>query len=359
MDEIMNTYCLHCDKPVDAAIKKMNDSLSVRGRVIEYEADVLHCPHCGSLISDSRVESENLKAAYAVYGTEHRIPLPAEITELRERYGLSLREFSRFLGFGEQTVARYERGALPDEAHAYALRQAESIEGARSLLEANQAKLSERSVQKVEQFIERSRPSETVYATFPIPLLSLEARAPKTPCRANGYRVLDVGRVAGLAQLLAAKCTDLYKTKFQKAMFFCDMLACEQLGRSLTGLQYAHADFGPIIDGKDEVVCRLEHDGFLSSMEKGWGEVLEPGEAIAEAEFDDAELALIDQVANFVNSFSTAAEICEFSHTLDAWKSTKNGERIDYNVDPDGIGALMQVELYQDMKDCLQRKCTS
>lgn len=342
MSKSMDTYCVHCDKPVEAMISKAHESLRVRGEVVDYDAKVLRCPDCDSVISDGRLEDENLKMAYEAYGQKHGIMLPADITRLREGYGLSLREFSRFLGFGEQTVARYERGALPDEAHAYALRQAQTAEGARSLLDANRGKVSKESARKVEQFIVRHEPGKMVYAASPIPLSSLESRAPKTPCRANGYRVLDFARVAALAQMLAAKCTDLYKTKFQKAMFFCDMLACEQLGRSLTGLQYAHADFGPIIDGKDEAVCRLEQSGILRSAEKGWGEVLEPGGVAAKADFDDAEIALIEQVAGFVNSFSAAADICEFSHGLEVWKGTKNGERIDYNAKYGEIGAAVK-----------------
>lgn len=38
----------------------------------------------------------------------------AEFANLQNGADLSLREFSRFLGFGEQTAARYEKGALPN-----------------------------------------------------------------------------------------------------------------------------------------------------------------------------------------------------------------------------------------------------
>lgn len=331
MAENVSTYCIHCDKEVTALAEKRPDTLMVRGKPVSYEAIMLHCPECGVQISDGGVENENLKTAYAAYSREHQIPLPGDIAELRSRYGLSLREFSKFLGFGEQTIARYERGALPDEAHAYALRQARTAAGAQSLLETNRGRIAEQSVRKVQQFIECNDAGETVYAVAKMPW-PWEISFPKVPCRANGYRVLDFDRVAALAQMLAEKCTDLYKTKFQKAMFFCDMLACEQLGRSLTGLQYAHADYGPIIDGKDMVTFRLEKGDILCSIEKDWGEVWVPAGTGIEADFSEEELNVINRVTTFVNSFSTAAAICEASHALDAWKNTKNGERIDYNT---------------------------
>ena len=44
--------------------------------------------------------------------------------------GSSSAEFSLFLGFGEQTVAKYEAGTLPDELHSNTMRMASTKEGA-------------------------------------------------------------------------------------------------------------------------------------------------------------------------------------------------------------------------------------
>lgn len=332
----IETYCLNCDDEVVANVVRIDDCLCVRGEQIHYEAISLECPECGERISDSTVESENLKSAYAAYSRNHEIPLPEEIKDLRNRYELSLREFSRFLGFGEQTVARYERGALPDEAHAYALRQATNTDGAKSLLRANRNKLSDGSVQKVLRFIERNQPEDTAYEIIGIPLSVLE-HLNDAPCNANGYRVFDFRRAAALAQILASKCHQLYKTKMQKALYFCDALSCEMLGRSLTGLQYAHADHGPIVDGKDELMWRLIGTDVLRSNECGIGEVLTPGEADLGNVFDDSELEVVDRVIAFVNTFPSANDLSKFSHDLYAWQSTENGKPLEYNAKPGEI----------------------
>ena len=75
--------------------------------------EVAVCPYCGSVIDDSRLEEGNLDLAYELYRASHDLVSAKEISALREDMGLSLREFSRFLGFGEQTAVRYEKGALP------------------------------------------------------------------------------------------------------------------------------------------------------------------------------------------------------------------------------------------------------
>lgn len=330
--ETIETYCVHCDNDIIANIYKIDETVHVRGEAIEYEAISLRCPNCGTAISDGRIENDNLKAAYAKYAQTHQIPLPSEISGLRKHYGLSLREFSKFLGFGEQTVARYERGALPDETHSYAIKQAQSPEGARTLLEKNRSKLSDKSIAHIECFIENNTPTDREYGIVSIPLSSFESRDPKKPCKTNGYRPFSFARTAALAQLLASQCANLFKTKFQKAMFFADMLSCEALGQSLTGLQYAHADHGPVVDGKDELDWRLLNTNVLRSDELGWGEVLSPGKTPAVADFNDDELRIISRVAEFVNSFTTANELSEYSHSLSAWQDTTNGRHIDYNA---------------------------
>lgn len=75
------------------------------------------------------------------------------VIDLRKRIGLSVREFSRFLGFGEQTAARYERGSVPDTLHSNTIRLASDADGARLLLALNRRQMREESVRRVEEYI--------------------------------------------------------------------------------------------------------------------------------------------------------------------------------------------------------------
>lgn len=75
------------------------------------------------------------------------------VIDLRKRIGLSVREFSRFLGFGEQTAARYERGSVPDTLHSNTIRLASDADGARLLLALNRRQMREESVRRIEEYI--------------------------------------------------------------------------------------------------------------------------------------------------------------------------------------------------------------
>lgn len=343
MGATIKTYCIACDDDVEANIVEKADSLTIRSENVEYTASIAKCPRCGSEIGDSSIEAENLERAYGAYRIAHGLVSPGEISDLRRETGLSLREFSRFLGFGEQTAAKYEGGAIPDLLHSNTIRMASQPEGAVMLLEMNRGALSQQSINKVENYIERIAEGSRASAlwqpiAFPIGGLG------DAPSSKNGYRALDFDRVAALASMLAGRCTDLYKTKFQKAMFFCDFSAFERFGRSITGLAYAHADYGPIVNAYESVIGLLVSRGYLVKKPRGWGEVLEPADS-APAELTADEAALVSEVVEFVDSFPSATELSCFSHNLEAWSTTASGQVIDYGINHGEVSAAISERL--------------
>ena len=326
MSEIkkFSTYCVECDNEVVATIEHRSMSMRIRGQETNYDAAVAICPSCGSVIADSRIEGKNLAAAYTAYRSANNLLQPEEIKEIRNRYGLSLRDFSRFLGFGEQTVSRYETGALQDEAHDGMMRLASSHDGAAQLLAIRRDQLPANIVAAAERFIASRPPRRFAVADFNWPPLNA-----CTPSRTNGYRAFDWDRAGAAVVSLASRCTNLYKTKLQKAMFFLDYYCFGMSGSSLTGIEYAHADYGPVINDKDVLLCVLQRQGKIELVQRGYGEIVTPLLS-PDGIFDERELGYIDLVAGFVDTFETASGISEFSHSLDAWKGTKSGEIIDY-----------------------------
>lgn len=326
MADYVDTYCPECDAEVHACLNMRQAILSVRGEDVAFTETVAACPNCGTIIGDARIEGENLEHAYAVYRSRHGIMSPDEIRSLRTSYGLSLREFSRFLGFGEQTAYRYERGDLPDQAHGNTIRSATTVNGARLLLSQNRARLSNRSIDRIEQCI---RAMEAGAAEDAKLRLVLEDREAAAPSAANGYRRLSLERVCALVLILARKCRKLYWTKLQKAAFFADMVCFERSSQSLTGLTYAHAPRGPVIDRKEEIRFILAERGIVDFREHGYGEILVPL-SYDDAPFTDDEFSLIDEIAEFVNTFSSATGLSDFSHNLSCWTGSVDGETIEY-----------------------------
>ena len=171
----IDTFCPICDEPVTAQIVARRETLPVRGVPTTFDAQVAVCPLCGEDIGDSRVEKGNFEVAFAAYRAEHGIVTSEEIKAIRKTLGLSLREFSLFLGFGEQTVTKYEAGTLPDELHSNAMRMASTKEGAEMLLSLNGDRISKASRAKVRKCLglEDDRPARLAFHPIAasIPLL--------------------------------------------------------------------------------------------------------------------------------------------------------------------------------------------
>ena len=97
----------------------------------------------------------------------------------------------------------------------------------------------------------------------------------------------------------------------------------------MAGLAYAHANYGPVMDGRDRIVDELQDAGFVELTEKGWGVVVPT--RCPEGVLREDEIRLVDELADFVNTFETSTEIPSFSHELDVWSDTDNGQLIEYD----------------------------
>lgn len=328
----ISTYCPVCNCEVEADVFDHESSQVVRGEVVNYNEQLAICPVCCNAIGDSRVESVNLKRLYAEYRRLHNMLTPEEIKDLRESYGLSLREFSRFLGFGEQTVARYERGALQDNAHDMVIRSASTSDGAAALLDRNGSLISDASRIRVERRISMGFVGEN--DPWKRPVLPAEPLCvTDVPSPSNGFMATSMERVKELISILSINCKNLFVTKLQKVLFFCDFSSYETYGRSLTGLSYAHADQGPIVNNYKDMIDELVRDGSIHLEDNvgGRGKIV-VADTAPTGIFSEDDINLIIRVAKFANTFPTAAAISNYSHELACWLNTENGNIIKYTT---------------------------
>ncbi|TAJ39006.1 MAG: DUF4065 domain-containing protein [Reyranella sp.] len=123
------------------------------------------------------------------------------------------------------------------------------------------------------------------------------------------------------------------KTKLNKAGFYADMICYLQLGRPMTGETYARQSHGPVAEHLQSCLRELIAEGDLD-------EKLVPYFGFSKYEyiarrppnmsaFSDAEMKLVDEVADFVCLQNSARSISELSHT-EAWECAAPGEELPY-----------------------------
>ena len=115
-----------------------------------------------------------------------------------------------------------------------------------------------------------------------------------------------------------------------KALFYADFYSHAITGVSFTGLTYARATYGPVVDNKDNLISYLKDANVISTKE------IKDAEYIVcdhprEVSFSESDSEIINDIVLFVNSFSTAQKISEASHELALWKNLENGKLILYN----------------------------
>jgi len=96
--------------------KRVKVPHEIRGVRFEVEDEVNVCSHCGFITIPLDHAAEHGRLVDETYRRLEGILSAEEIRAARERLNMSQREFARYLGVGEASVKRWEKGVLPDKS---------------------------------------------------------------------------------------------------------------------------------------------------------------------------------------------------------------------------------------------------
>ncbi len=109
--------CPVCEHERNVVYGETKESLKIRGEEIDVTSKIHYCPKGDHYFYAPEDEEAKFQTAYDEYRKRKNFLQPNEIKQLRERYGLSQRNFTRLLDWGEVTIHRYESGAIQDDVH--------------------------------------------------------------------------------------------------------------------------------------------------------------------------------------------------------------------------------------------------
>jgi hypothetical protein len=145
----------------------------------------------------------------------------------------------------------------------------------------------------------------------------------------------DRNKFRELALYVATKTApeNLGAVKFNKVLYYSDMLHYVMKGHPITGATYRRRERGPTTDQLLFALRELTLEGaiqisnvpFYGFMKKEYRALKEPDLS----KFTADEIALVDDVIQFVCDGHTAKGISEFSHNL-AWEATEPDQEIPY-----------------------------
>jgi hypothetical protein len=145
----------------------------------------------------------------------------------------------------------------------------------------------------------------------------------------TGQRVFSFEKLAAMTVYIARHGRDVYKTKLNKLLFYCDFVNYHLSGVSISGARYVHLPFGPVPDRYEQMLKNLELIGTLQIAEGRGYELISAGEDPLPDTLSRQERAVIDWVLENLGSMSASA-ISEYSHQEKAYRNTRSGEYIAY-----------------------------
>src|SRR5690554_5061003 len=124
----MKLYCEYCKKYEDVRYDISEKTYSVKDIDVTANIKQAFCSVCDHELYDETTEIENDMVFFDAYKIQKGLLTSKEIKEIRSKYGISQTTFSKILGFGEKTIARYETGSIQDKSQDNLMRLA-SFEG--------------------------------------------------------------------------------------------------------------------------------------------------------------------------------------------------------------------------------------
>lgn len=323
--------CPECGKLTMPEITEAEREVEIRGEKIKVISEMPKCKNCGNEFIMKAEGRDSYTLAYDVYRKRHNLLKPEEIKAIREKYGISSKPFAKLLGWGELTVYKYERGGLQDDAHDEVLKIIEDPENMKILYESK----LKGNLDETEQANFLSKLDELLKKVNPYERAVRNAFGYK-PSINSGNRPFDLNKTMNLIIKIICGSVkkELYEVQLVKCLFFCDFLFFKKHGISMTGLNYVHGPYGPMVNDYQKLFCYAVADKKVTMevipLEIGEGHLYKTGIKPDETLFSGEEAVLINEVCKKLTPFSSK-KLSEKTHKeVSGWKNTINGQSMTY-----------------------------
>ncbi len=300
-------------------IKEYKHDYTIKGKKIEFVSDRRFCKKCNNLVYDSKLDNEASKKAIDLYNKEYGITKES-IVSLREKYNLSQELFSKIIGCAKKTLVSYENGnSIPNDNYLIIIKSLiNKPDTMITLIESNKDKFTKTEYDKIKNKIDFNA-------------LTFEANE-FIPSKYNGYTKLDMSKVYNM--ILCFADSKVLKTKLLKEMFYADFLYYKNTGASITGLEYAKINYGPVPENYEKIINECSKNKLIDYKIEFKNEYeshyIKRKEKIDTNVFTKEEYDTICKVKHFFENYNSN-DIVKYSHSEKAFINTDFYKKISYD----------------------------
>lgn len=320
--------CLSCMEEHEVQQVEIIEENIFKEELVRYPARYEYCSNTDTYTTyDDTINSNDISFKDA-YREKMGLLTSEDIINIRDKYGVSQKDFSKILGWGSSTITRYENHQVQDVVHDDVLRKVNSDpKWFIDLLSRAKDELSEKAYKKY-----LSNAKEAYYANRNCYLKnSIEAsyaRFEDNPY-ITGNTSLNLDKAVEMINYLALKTPNLHKVKLMKMMWFSDFLSYKREKKSITGLAYNALSMGAVPECYKALVLldgvsyeEVQYDEYI-------GYKFYPAPNFQIKFLSDGEIKIINEVIQHFKDYSTK-QIVDRMHEEEAYKKTGCNQLISY-----------------------------
>lgn len=326
--------CPICNKVHSLEKRKRLIQAIIKDEMVEHEEIYFSC----SMSDEDENEfvpagllDENLLRARDVYRRNKDLLTSYEIANIRSYYGLTQSDFSAMLGWGDVTVTRYESKTIQDETYDNIMRMVyrnpmfalECIDKhkTRFSLEkyARIRKNIANKVLEVGNLYLKKQEINSLYVNF------------DEENDFNGYKILDIDKVANVIGYFSRFVENLYKVKLMKLLWYTDSIFFIRYNKSMTGLVYKHMPLGALPIAYEEIMSLPTVKVIEEMIYEDISYRIQPNKDVNIADFLLEELSVLEMVATTFKTYRSR-EIIDYMHKEKAYTDTMPNQIIPYSL---------------------------
>jgi len=313
------------------AVVHIEEHETFKNEEVSFIAAYEYCSNTKELLETEDMIRANSLVIKDAYRGKVGLLKSEDIIGIRNKYGISQKNFTEILDWGKSTITRYENHQVQDRAHDDILRKINSDpKWFLEMLKRAKGRLSQKAYAKYYHNIGKEYRQQgdqylrdAIYASY----------ANYEDDTMTGCMELNLDKVIEAINYLAKKVNNLHKVKLMKMLWYSDTYNHKRCGHSITGLAYRALKMDAVPEGYEQIVL-LEGISYDVSIYDDIAYKFKPVPGFMINNLSDSDIESIDKVISMLGDLSTS-EIVGLMHEEKAYKKTPSNQIIPYTFSKD------------------------
>lgn len=292
--------------------------VNVKGSLIEYDEYYL-VDENGKEVFDRNIEIENDQRLYDIYKKQNNLLTNFEIKKIRQKYGLTQKEYALVIGVGEVTVHRFEKGAIQTEAVDSIMKLSNDPDNMYFLLLQNRKNINESLYDLLSKRIMELQTLKK-HAVVDINKFDLDVLEFKEESAIDiAKNIINIynARVDELVQNYDIVPEYITNLKLQKLLYFVQAMCLMIFGKRAFPEKILAWSYGPVINE----VYQLYKPNHASEIN-------------SESSIKNISSGIYKIIEEVINSYGSieANKLISFTHEEEPWSNTEINKEIDIEL---------------------------